>query len=223
MAIRTKVEPIARDVSLLLADALGPQVRSQLLADFARRQLAEAAEINRAATGHGSPVEVFVDGRKGAPLENVRPDGVIVGVFDLMDDLFEWIGEMLVRNSPVRSGDYAASHTFLADGVAIDPGAKVPEAAEYVFVNVQPYARKIERGLSPQARDGVYEVVAVLASKRFGNVARIRFGFRSPLFGAVDEWAGRTALKSPSPSRNRPGAQRREWLTRQPAIIITRR
>jgi hypothetical protein len=52
-------------------------------------------------------------------------------------------------------------------------------ASRYEFVSTVPYARKIERGLSPQAPDGVYQVVAVLAQKRFGNVARIRFSYRA--------------------------------------------
>ena len=52
-------------------------------------------------------------------------------------------------------------------------------AEEYVFINTQPYARKIEgtggRRMAPQAPDGVYQAVATLAQRRFGNIARITF------------------------------------------------
>ena len=48
-------------------------------------------------------------------------------------------------------------------------------ADEYVFINTVPYARKIERGSSSQAPDGVYQAVAMLARDRFGNVARITY------------------------------------------------
>jgi hypothetical protein len=87
-----------------------------------------------------------------------------------------------------------------------------------VFVNVQPYARKIERGESPSAPEGVYEAVATLARQRFGNVARIRFEYRVPVGGgtALEAWAGRTG------QRRRAGRQRSsEWNRRQPAIVIT--
>jgi hypothetical protein len=59
-------------------------------------------------------------------------------------------------------------------------------------------------------------VVAELARARFGNVANIKFGFRAPLFGGIEEWAARTRMKSKSK-----GDRRAEWLRRQPAIIIT--
>jgi hypothetical protein len=88
-------------------------------------------------------------------------------------------------------------------------------------VNTQPYARKIERGHSKQAPNGVYETVAHLAARRFGNMARIRFGYRSPLFGSIKEWAGRTRLQPKG--RRRTGSSRQDWLTRQPAIIVTPR
>lgn len=229
MAITTRVDPISRDVSLLIADALGPEARTHMLADFARRQIAEATELNKAATGRDVPVNVFVDGRKGAPLDSVKPDGVIIGVFDLMDDLFEWIGDMLVQNSPVLSGDYASSHLFFADGVEVAPGGAVPPAEEYVFLNVQPYARKIERGLSPQAPDGVYQGVAAMAKRRFGNVANIKFSFRSFLDGGVAAYVG----TGTSQDRNRgkqgrfsetptagADARKPERDNRRPAIVI---
>ena len=59
-----------------------------------------------------------------------------------------------------------------------------------MFLNTQPYARKIEGDLSrepssKQAPEGVYEAVATLAQRRFGNVAMIRFSYRTPIDGAI--------------------------------------
>jgi len=54
-----------------------------------------------------------------------------------------------------------------------------------VFLNIQPYARKIERGQSSQAPDGVYQAVATLAQRRFGNVAKITFSYRTAIGGAI--------------------------------------
>ena len=89
------------------------------------------------------------------------------------------------------------------------------------MLNAQPYARKIERGQSDQAPDGVYEGVATLAKRRFGNVAFVGFGYRSFPGGAVGKWA-QTASAARLVKKVRGGNPRthEDWLTRQPAIII---
>lgn len=180
MIISTRLEPISRDIELLINASLSPKAQSALLARFAREQLKEAQAVNQRATGSVPPHDTFVDGKAEASLESVRPDGRIVFEFHLVLDLFAWIGEQLVQHSPI--GDpplhYFENHIFLADGAQVIPGEKVQDAKVYTFANLVPYARKIEKGLSPQAPDGVYHVVAVLAQKRFGNVARVRFGYR---------------------------------------------
>ncbi|MFG1349092.1 hypothetical protein [Xanthobacter autotrophicus] len=228
MAVRTRVDPIDRSFIVDLSEGEAGAGQSKVFADFAREAIAEASEQNRAATGTDVPYETFVDGRRGAPLESVKPDGTIVAVFDLMDDLFEWIGDMLVQNSPVLTGDYANSHIFFADGVEVSPGAVVPPAAEYVFLNLQPYARKIERGLSPQAPDGVYEAVAAMARRRFGGVANIKFSFRSFQEGGVVAYTGtgtrqernRTKGKFAETPLAGGDERKRERDTRRPAIVI---
>lgn len=221
--VTTRIEPIERSIVLAIREGEPPAERGKRLAGYARQALAEAQEINRRATGVVPPHETYVDGRLEAPLETVKPDGVIVFEFDLLNDLFEWIGDMLVKHSPVGHEDnihYFASHAFFADGVEIAPGAEVPPAEEYVFLNLQPYARKIERGLSKQAPDGVYEAVTVLARRRFNNVASIRFTYRSPLLGYVPGAANRAERRA---MRNQPArwsAIRMERESRQPAIVI---
>lgn len=225
MALRTKIDPIDRNISLAIRQGESPQERSTTLAGYARRALGEAQEHNRQAIGRVPPHETFVDGRNGAALESVKPNGVIVFEFEVMADMFGYIDLLLIKHSPVRSGRYRRSHILLADGIEVDPEAAVlPDAQEFVYVNAQPYARKIERprAQSKQSPDGVYEAVAAMASKRFGNIARIRFGFRSLVGGAVGAWAETAGVKSGQRGRNQPGSKRRDWLTRQPAIIITR-
>lgn len=228
-AIRTRIEQVGRDVSVMLAEDLSPEARSRALAQFAAEQLADAQSTNRAALGHVPPHETFVDGRQGASLASVRPDGRVVFEFELVTELLAWIDAQLVQHSPRVSGRYARSHLLLADGVEVDPTADVPDAREFVFINSQPYARKIERGQSKQAPDGVYEVVAVLASRRFGNVARVRFGWQS-LYGDhmnsdLEKWARGSKLTNSRGTGKRPrkisSRRIKEWLMRQPAIIVT--
>ena len=184
MKVSTRIEPIARDIALLIGDDLSAEAQSRMLAEFAEDEIAEAERTNLLALGGQVDKEVFVDGRKGAALASVRPDGVIVAEFDLVHDVVEWIGQQLVLTSPRLSGDYAKSHVLFADGVENKVGGSVPPASEYIFVNTQPYARKIEAGLSSQAPDGVYQSVAVVAARRFGNVARVRFTYRSITAGS---------------------------------------
>ena len=89
-----------------------------------------------------------------------------------------------------------------------------------MFLNAQSYARKIERGQSSQAPDGVYEAVAAMAARRFGNVARIRFGFRSVQEGALVPNAEVSALRRDLGRRGASEVVKRERETRQPAIIV---
>ncbi|MEO3387324.1 hypothetical protein [Mesorhizobium sp. CAU 1741] len=170
-----------------MADELtSPKERSHRLATFAREAIQEASGINRAATGRDVPYEATVDRQPGKPIERVDPDGIVFVEFELMGGVLEWIGDELLKASPILTGTYMRSHVLFVDGAEHEPGAMLTEgASEYAFVNRQPYARKIERGLSPQAPDGVYEVIAALANRRFGNQARIRYSFRS-LSGGKD-------------------------------------
>lgn len=184
MALAAKVEPIDKDVDLAIDQTLSPEAQAKILAEEARGLINEAADINRRALGRIILPRIYVDGQQTAQLERVRPNGVIIAEFDLIVEALQWISRELTLVSPVLSGRYAKSHALFADGQEVEVDAHVPpDASEYVFMNTQPYARKIERGLSSKAPDGVYQVVAALASRRFGNLARITYGFRTAIGG----------------------------------------
>lgn len=226
MAISVRIEPISRDVELILSEDLSPAARSARLAEFAREQIAEAAATNRTIFGRTPPYQQFVDGAEGAPLDRVRPDGVIAVNFELIDEVLQFIADELRRVAPVRSGRFRDTFLMLADGDEVVSKERFSDASEIVFTSAQPYARKLEGDdnrapLSKQAPDGVFEVVAAKAAKRFGNIARIRFGWRS-LIGttALDRWARRTKMK---PNRTNKQGSRGfdDWLRRQPSIVVT--
>lgn len=216
------MDPIDRDIQFLINEELSPAAQSKALARFAREELEKAQGVNERALGRRPDHETFVDGAKTELVERVRPDGTIVFEFELLDDLFGYIDLQLVVHSPTKSGRYSRSHVLLADGVAVDPERPTPDASRFVYVNTQPYSRKIERGQSKQAPDGVYQVVAAIANRRFGNIASIKFGYETPLFGSINTWADSTSMvRSDRP--NMKGGTRAEWLRRQPAIIVTLR
>lgn len=200
MAVKTKVEAIDRDIAVILSDTLSPAAQSKALAAFAGETIEAATRANRQILGRDAPRTIYVDGKKGAPLASVRPDGSIVAEFDVVSDALAWIGEQLELHSPKASPDpnpsvvYKRSHELFADGTAVPIGEPVPSAEEYIFINTLPYARKIETGSSSQAPDGVFQAVATLGRRRFSKVARIAFSYRAAVSGAIVK--GRAGNKS---------------------------
>lgn len=188
-----RLTAFSRDLRVMVDRALSPKARQQLIAGAAREALADAQAQNRAALGSVPEHETFVDRRKGAALETVDPDrGVIVFAFEvatLASEMMEEIGRLLVLNSPVLTGEYQSAHRLYADGAEVERFDPLAQVAEWVFTNAVPYARKIERGQSDQAPDGVYEAVAALVGRRYGNIASIKFSYRDVIGGSRGEAA----------------------------------
>lgn len=179
MALSVRVDSIAKDIEIVLREDLGPQARSKAIAEFARGELREAQRQNAQVLGRTPPHETFVDGAPGAIEESVKPDGGrIVYEFELVTNGLSWIAQQLDLHAPKKSGRFIRGFVFFADGAQADPD-NPPVAQSYVFTNREPYTRKIERGLSPQAPDGVFEAVAALARRRFGNLMKITYGFQT--------------------------------------------
>ncbi|MES5483571.1 hypothetical protein QMZ05_12505 [Bradyrhizobium sp. INPA03-11B] len=187
MAVRTRITSYERNFQLILDRNLSAAVRSKRVADFAQAQIDDADAINAAALGGSAPPKtVTVDGKQGAPLDSVNPDrGIIIAEWRLVGEVLLWIYSTLVARSPVVSGEYQRGHTLYADGTKSNP-ARPPLAGEYIFINVVPYARKIEIGKTESGRDFViqvqnriYERTAEDAVRQFGNIAKIRFTYKS--------------------------------------------
>jgi hypothetical protein len=199
-----RVKTVSRDINVFLNDALGVAARQKILADFAKEQIDETQAKNSQILGHPAKYTISVDGRINAPIKSVQR--TVVAEWSLLLDALTWIADQLVTFSPKKTARYSKSHILFADGQEVDAGQEVPEAQEYVFLNAQPYARKIERGSSSQAPDGVYQVVAVLAARKFGNSAKVSFTYRTPIGGQIV--GGHKGNRSDG---------------RQPAIVVTSR
>ncbi|WP_062017782.1 hypothetical protein [Aureimonas sp. AU4] len=179
-------DAFSREIALLVDEFASPKARSKMLADFAREQIEVTTIENSQALGRliAKP-RVSVDGRAGAPLGSVRPDGKIVAVWNVETQAVRWILQALEEESPRLSGAYQDSHTVFADGaeLRLSSTGDIPDAREYVIASDLPYARKLDPkdGLparSKQAPRGVYAAVAAVASTRFDGEADIRFMFR---------------------------------------------
>jgi len=219
--LTVRVQPIDADILVVVNDNLSPAAQSAALAAFARQTAKDADALNQKALGYLPPRKTFVDSVEGGSEDRVRPRGQVVYEYTLLLDVLAFIDQTLIEHSPVKSGRYSRSHELFADGNHVDPEGEIPPAAEYVFINAQPYARKVEKGESPQFPNGVYEATAALAASRFGNMAKVAFEYRPlPGGGDVADWAASPHAAKHARRHHRvsnPG----EWLKRQPAIIVT--
>lgn len=182
MAIKTHIDPIAETIKLIVANSLSVPAQQQAVASFAAGAIKEADATNQRVLGRIPPRTITVDGRAGALLDSVKPDGgSIIVEWEIVTDVLTWIGQTLRERSPVVSGDYLDGWTILADGVEVSEGNQTPTANVYTFVNTVPYARRIEVGKTESGRDFVLQVpnriaerTAQDAQSRFGNIARIQ-------------------------------------------------
>jgi hypothetical protein len=193
VALKVRIDPVERvTTATLMAELSQPEQRAAA-ANLAGAGIEEAKQINRSVLGRVPPYVTIVDGRRGAPLDSVNPNGgQIVTEFELVGGVLKWIANELNERSPYLKGDYLRGHTVFADGREIDVGAVIPDAEEYVLINTVPYARKIEIGRTRAGRafllqvpNRIYERTAADASRRFGNIARVRFGYRGVVGRAI--------------------------------------
>lgn len=171
----------------------------------------------------------WVDRNPRKPIQSVKFGGSIAYLQKIqLSEVYEYIFLELARLSPYgeskrsrgarfRRRHYDESHVMLVDGRAVIREGKdasivaIKNATKYIgpkskvqFVNIQPYARRIERGYlggpdlykrkitrgarkgqtgfkkvnwTMQAPNGVYKVVAKRAARRFRGVARIQFTY----------------------------------------------
>lgn len=212
------------EIRKAVAAALAPENRRLIVTRAAERALASTEERFRAQYGADAPVGIVVDGQPRQALGDLDPDqGEVLFQGARASEALVWIHEQLVANSPRRTGRYAESHILLADGQPADP-TNPPTAERYVFASTAPYARKIEGDgrppLSPQAPRGVYQAVAVMAARRFGNSVAVGYGFESLALDYIaGEW-GRGARQRLREQPLRNAAMRLERATRVPVIVV---
>ena len=167
-----------KQVDLVIDEFLSPEARRETFVMAARDLLRESLDLNRAGLGFEPEFEQVVDGSAGRALESVRiPNGVVVFRFAIQAAAVDFISESLQRLSPFASGDYQDSHVLLVNGSQVSPPVEIDVDDVISFTNLLPYARKIEQGLSSQAPDGVYEVVAAMARRRFRSFLDVKFSY----------------------------------------------
>lgn len=222
--LKPRLDPLERDIRSIIDQDLSEEAQAAILREQAEMALKEGQAINEAALGYIPEHDTFLDGARANTLVNAKANSTVIYEFHLLTDVIRWIDEQLIIHSPVgsepKSPEYSKSHTWFADDFEFDV-ENIPPAEQYVVLSTVPYARKIERGLSRQAPDGVYQGVAASAVRRFGNIAYVGFTYRSIPGGSIGAWA-QTATARQLARSVRGGSPRThtDWLTRQPAIAI---
>lgn len=123
----------------------------------------------------------YVDGRRGAPEEAVKPNGVIVYEYQRLDLVVQLAMETLFDRSPVLSGEYRNRHTIFLNGQPVRNLKNWKPGDEVAISNYVPYARKIEAGkmrMRVPGTDHVYQQAAQIVKARYGNVASVHFTYR---------------------------------------------
>jgi hypothetical protein len=182
MAFKAQIGPFSGQINLLISQRLSPAARSKKFAEFAKAGIAEADAFNGKAMGRPVSRTVAVDGRAGASIDSVKPEGLIVAQWDVGTPAIIWIWNALRDRSPFLTGKYRRGHKLLADGAELLFGAIVPIARAYLFVNAEPYSHKIEVGKTESGRDfeiivpnRIYERVAREADSMFGKFLIIEY------------------------------------------------
>jgi hypothetical protein len=223
-----RIEPLAKDIAILISDTLSPAAQSRAFADFARKEIDRADADNATVLGRIVPKTITVDGRREAPLDSVRPDGRIIVEWDVAVDVLQFIAGELIAGSPVgqapdkHPGLYRDSHQIFADGIEIKIGETIPSGTEeIVFLNSVPYSRTLEMGTRRMRVPlHLYEKTAQKAARRFGNMAKVRFTFRAPIAGKIAPYVTLGGRRG-NPSKEVRSAHNRERDNRVPAIVVT--
>lgn len=146
-----------------------------------------------------------------------------------MDDIAQFTLQTLRDRSPVGSGRdrhpglYRDSHLLFIDGHNVPDAKNWRPGQALEFSNPEPYARKIEIGaMKISVPPHVYQETAPIVAAKYGNSVNVQFTFMPLRFGSIDAYAQSATGRA---DRHRKGTikSRRDWLARQPAILITAR
>ncbi len=196
---------------------------SAMNATAAKAAMVRAAEAarNRVLSGTPKPSSYrqVVDGKLGADLTSVRPDGVIIFAWQYLGEVVSRIHQLVVVSSPRVTGQYIAGIIVLADGEEVEPTAIPANAAKVHIVASVPYARRLEIGHRKGGAPFVIQVpykniehLAMVARQLYKNLADISFTY-------VDLTDAYVHGRNPKEwNYRRP--TRKEIVVRYPAILI---
>lgn len=181
----------------------------------------------------------FVDRVKTRDTRRVKFAGQIQAFDNAIADMGFIVGQVLGRltaASPIGPAKkelehYINMHFVLINGTEWQPGQEISPGDEIVFINVQPYAKRIEEGWSSQAAGGVYRPTARWAKSTFGSAWHVKYTLRpSNVGGSVRKHKfsrGQTlTARRPAPAKGTTSAyfatsNKGAWKSRGPGSVRT--
>lgn len=195
-----RLQNFDRETALYLQDLRG-DARREVIREAALDLFGEARAQNIRALGYRPDEIRSTDNVLNKPPEQMAIGGWSQVEFDLHSDVIAFSAELAKRLSP-RSGSnrkapqqtYAENHLVIVDGAVVPPPYRVDKFERAVIINLLPYARKIERGLSKKRPNGIYEALLVPeVKKRYGGQFFITFTY---LGGYVEKFGKRSYLQT---------------------------
>ncbi len=204
------------------------RIAAQATIEEAKRALVQTARREHARVlgdgGRPIPFTRYVDGQKGLTEDAVNPFGVIQYDYHRLEEVVEYAMQVLFDFSPVLKDEYRRAHTLVVN-MREEPNLKNWKPGdEVVITNPVPYTRKIEQGrmkMRVPGTDHVYERAAIAVNRRFGNIAKTQFTYRSGILPYIPGGATRDARAALRGNPARLAAMSMERNTRVPALAFT--
>lgn len=179
----------------------------------ARATFRDAQTRNKAELGFEPPHQWFVDGRASDNLRGVKRGGRIECRFDVAGGLLEKAVDLAIaefmRLAPVGSppedkhpGLYRRSLRMMVNGAQRDASrersgvVRLKRGDVVTLTNLLPYARRLERGWSRQAPNGILEKVAMIVRRRYGSLLNVRFSWAAYSIGGGAVAASRRSRRA---------------------------
>lgn len=155
---RAALKAFETDLRVFVKDKL-PQQAQEALEQAALTHKAKVEAEQAARAGVKPMVTAVVDGVRNAPLNTVKPNGVVLLDWNYLQEAVLVTVGYLRRHGPEIGGDWKRAISVEVGERWVDPTAPIPKDATeaFVFVNV-PYARRLEIG---KKNDGSPFVVQV--------------------------------------------------------------
>ena len=161
-----------RQMTVAMAGLDDAAMRKQL-AMFAKQSVAEVIGSGRAPAQY----ERVVNGRVGATEESVQLPGPIVYRFNNFAVAVRFALAELQRRAPRRSGRYATSFEVLVNQRPTADFSNIPDDAEVIIVNRQPYTRKLETADAGWRAARYFNPVKNTLNSRFRDVFQVQVVF----------------------------------------------
>lgn len=178
------------------------EVADVFLGDFRRFHIDTARDELRAARSADPSwrrYQTFTDNRFAKPIEQVRLFGKIEFANESLGEVIRYIWTRLNEAAVDiwHEGGYHDALRMYVPGAGTFTGfEQLPEGVvEVHFYSVAPYARKIERGLSPKARRGVFRPTFTRARSLYGRSVRLTFSYTVPRDGRAVTRSNRSAKR----------------------------